>query len=1245
MRKSLFIIIIAILAAFAGPGVAMAGPDRFAGDTVIYGGSASVLEPNVLIIIDDSGSMGDSVAGGSYDSSMTYTVTNNCSGNCSTNAVYKTTDGGATGTLLNASINNITTSCNSVNPRSILQTYGTYSGRKLNSNGSCAGSGNAVYVLGNYINWYHSATGFKEKIAIARDVIKNLVNTTQGVKFGVMTFHYPTNNYSNASGAQGAQFLSGTVSGSTYLTTVKDMATMFTGTVTNRQALSAVVDTLTDLGYTPLGESLVEALRSYQSGTSAFGNTIGLSGSPATYTSPIDFGCQKNYIVFVTDGMSTADDSASLDFVNTKYGRYDGGCTGYTTCASNRSHSLPGVARYLYETDLRTDITGTQNVVTYTVGFGLGGADQEAIDLLKLTADSTHGRGQYFDAGSEAQLSNALSTIIQSIFVTDSSFVAPVVPVSPENRTFSGSRLYMGFFRPEAGAVWSGNLKKYGLQDQLALGNLCGTNQDEVLDVTGHCATYDDGVGDINIGQARPDARDGVTIPANVASGTFRPGSQSYWSTVPDAGEVKEGGAGTLLLNRSMTISCATCDISGAVSDTGKRKIYTYLAMNTDLTNASNAFSTQNVGLTPGLFGLPGPIISSGTTADVKLLINFIHGFDTYGINSAGTTTTDRAWILGDVLHSKPLYVSYATFTFTPTNESDCTKNKSIIFFGSNDGMLHAFKDCDGNEAWAFIPPEVLPTLQYLQGPTHAYFADSTVKAYIFDKNNDGTIDPADGDTVILVFGLRRGSGKDVQPTQGLYYALDVSNPTQPKFIWSIGNNRTLIGTTNTITALFGDMGESWSEPKIVKIKLGTTDKIVALFGGGYDNCNEDSRYGSTQTFSGACGAVASSDGGLDVNGLPITSAGAILVTTLNSAQYKGRAFYIVEIASKVSTTTLFDYSNKGSLIWSYTQASSPPLEFSMMNEPAVIDKNFDGYADTVYMGDTGGNIWRFDISSSNKTDWNVKKIFSSNPGFTGYPPPGAADGTNGRKILFNPSVVIDKNFVRLFFGTGDREHPLNRAVVDRLYEVIDKGNITSALNEGKLVDVSTDLIQLGTAAQVAYFEQRINEVEDKDNTTYYGWYIRMEGFEHLSADQVFSAGTLTVAPFQGEKAISSPRVFNGIVYFTTFMPNTDVAVDPCNQGNTGQSFLWALNPQYGSSILNLNTYNDSTSNYNALKWNSYSSMGKSGNAVYLRTDRAGHLGTGMASPPGEIMGCSGSLCPSKPDLSGHVLQIYWRQK
>ena len=58
----------------------------------------------------------------------------------------------------------------------------------------------------------------------------------------------------------------------------------------------------------------------------------------------------------------------------------------------------------------------------------------------------------------------------------------------------------------------------------------------------------------------------------------------------------------------------------------------------------------------------------------------------------------------------------------TPANESNCSVNKSVIYAGANDGMLHAFNDCDGSEAWAFIPPDVLPTLQYLQGNAHRLF-------------------------------------------------------------------------------------------------------------------------------------------------------------------------------------------------------------------------------------------------------------------------------------------------------------------------------------------------------------------------------------------------------------------------------------------------------------------------------------------------------------------------------------------
>ena len=53
-----------------------------------------------------------------------------------------------------------------------------------------------------------------------------------------------------------------------------------------------------------------------------------------------------------------------------------------------------------------------------------------------------------------------------------------------------------------------------------------------------------------------------------------------------------------------------------------------------------------------------------------------------------------------------------------------------------------------------------------------------------------------------------------------------------------------------------------------------------------------------------------------------------------------------------------------------------------------------------------------------------------------------------------------------IYFGTGDREDPGNTAVVNRFYAVKNDWTATSPLTESNLVDVTSDLIQLGTAAQ-----------------------------------------------------------------------------------------------------------------------------------------------------------------------------------
>ncbi len=599
---------------------------------------------------------------------------------------------------------------------------------------------------------------------------------------------------------------------------------------------------------------------------------------------------------------------------------------------------------------------------------------------------------------------------------------------------------------------------------------------------------------------------------------------------------------------------------------------------------------------------------------------------------------------MGDVLHSKPLVVSYATFSYP--DEGNCSINKNMIYAGTNDGMLHAFNDCDGSEAWAFIPPDLLPYLQYMRSSNHAYFVDSSIQAYKFDRDpNDGAIDAlSKNDSVILVVGLRRGGGVTTEPGKGFYYILDVTNVAQPK----------LLGRFSNSTAGFTDLGESWSEPKIGKIVVGSNVKLAAFVGGGYDNCNEDARFGATQNYSGFCiNAIASADGGLDSSNLPITSTGSALVSSFTTSAYKGRGVYVVELATfpPSGSTSGLDTSNAGSIIWSYTFKNGDPLQYSMLSEIAALDFNGDGYVDRLYMGDAGGNVWRFDLSATAPTSWTVTKIFSSNPGSSGYPTSAVDNSDIGRKIFYRPAVSPDRGMVWLFFGTGDREHPLNRAVEDRIYGLTDK-NQTSAVTEAKLIDVTTDPIQTAlTQSDLDAAKAKLNLVSSPSDTTYYGWYIRLDGGDRNP-----------VVNNPGEKVLATAAVAAGNVYVTTYSPSTGAtdttSTNPCQQGNLGNGAMYVLNYSSGAAVVNYDPNNDPTSpQYN---FNKYAfAQGDTGMAhVLLRTDRKRTIGQGIPSSavvicdPSDaackwLVGCGGGICSDKagPSSSSSVTPVYWRQK
>ncbi len=1104
-----------------------AAPDQYVGDTAIYGGSSGGYQPNVLIILDNSGSMNDAVLPGSpYVPATVYPLSNACAGAaCQTDTVYKCTAFGlecGNWTQTVASVNTVATSCpapSSANPKNSLLTTGQWNSgfRRLQTSGACVTGGGGIYALGNWINWRQQTGSPRPKIDVAKEVITNLISSTTDIRFGVMVFN---NN-------QGGTFL--TYNG--YNTQVKDMDAIFSGTTTNRQALINAVNSVTANSWTPLAETLFEAMRYYQGGPSAF-NSI------PNYVSPIEASCQKNYVVLVTDGMSTQDsDNVLLTICS------NGDCDGdgfepandpAKTYSNQGSDYLDDVAKYMYTTDLSPGFIGTQNVTTYTVGFGLGGANAGAVKLLNETA--LNGGGQAFMTNNQQELANALTQILGLVIEVDTSFVAPVVPVSPENRTYSGSRVYLGFFKPQAASgFWYGNLKKYGI-------NSAGV----VVDKNG--------------------------VPATNPDGSFKAAATSYWSTAADGGLVDDGGAGDVLLNRDFA--------------TSPRKIYTYMGTSTNLTAPSNAFTTTNAAITPAT-------LAAADATEKDKLINFVHGLDSYDANLNGVATEKREWIVGDILHSKPLVISYSTYSFSATSEADCNVNKSTIYVGSNDGMMHAFKDCDGSEAWAFIPQDLLQNLKYLPQVTHSYFVDGPPLAYVYDGNKDGNIDPASGDRAILLFGERRGGG--------FYYALDVSDPATPTYLWRLSSTESPSGVATD----YAELAETFSDPEMAKVKVGTTDKVVMVIGAGYDNANEDGRYGATQTFTGTGMASGTGDG-------VVTSTG-----TSAPLNPKGRGIYVIEVAT-LNSSGVPSFTNSGRKVWGYTNANNSNLTFSIPSSISIFDKDFNGYADRLYVGDMGGNLWRFDVSNTDTTQWTGAKIFSSSPGVGGT-------SDVGRKIFYRPSVTQESGYQMLFFGTGDREHPLNRAVLDRLYSVKDRNEtgITvvedSIDNLHELADMTLDRLQASTSsAEIATI------LSDLD--TKYGWFILLD-------------------QNPGEKVLAPVLAFKD-VYYTTYAPNT-TSPDPCVSGNLGTARVYIVNYKTGEAVFNFDTSNDSTTTTNARAKNA---AGK----VLLRSDRVETLGSGIPSgvvlvltSGGDVValvGCGGALCTPPPPLTTTTVPLYWRK-
>ena len=211
------------------------------------------------------------------------------------------------------------------------------------------------------------------------------------------------------------------------------------------------------------------------------------------------------------------------------------------------------------------------------------------------------------------------------------------------------------------------------------------------------------------------------------------------------------------------------------------------------------------------------------TAAAGANLLNYLRG-DT---SNYGTYYRSRTHVLGDIVDSKIAYVAQPSFGYGDSNYSTFASTQppraGMVYVGANDGMLHAFNagpsvpatgDGSGVEAWAYIPALVQSNLYRLAdvnyASLHHFFVDGSPITGDICPNAPSSACSSSQWKTILVGGLNAGGSG--------YYALDVTNPTQPKALWEFTD---------------ANMGYSFGNPQITKLADGTW---VVLLTSGYNN-------------------------------------------------------------------------------------------------------------------------------------------------------------------------------------------------------------------------------------------------------------------------------------------------------------------------------------------------------------------------------------------------------------------------
>lgn len=906
----------------------------------------------------------------------------------------------------------------------------------------------------------------------------------------------------------------------------------------------------------PYGKTMWEAYQ-YYSGLDAYvgftGDTAGTAydpdariGNTNTYNKPGDAGtCSGNHVVVLgTGGPDSAEEGDTATLLTSAGLCADTSAITYPSGVNTtyQSNNLDEFARRMTGTTAPATCVPTGNRPKITTHAIMLRAEDDAqppiLSAQQNLVNASQGvGGGNFQLASDGQaFLKAICKTINDTQAVNSAFAAVTLPVSANVTGTNLNQVYMGVFRPDPNNYprWMGNLKQYAIGKDPS-----SSVQNPVY-----------GLVDTN-----------GNIVTNPASGFVKDTANSFWTTAstywdpnkvsdkktsdsPDGPLVEKGGAAQKLrsaFDAGTARNLYTCFKAGGSC-----------ATDTDL----SAADVNTKFLTGGVNPLLTPAkLDVADEAARDLLVAWMRGLDNNSpvenTNPNKGSSTVRPSIHGDVLHSRPAVVHY-------NRAKD--DNDVYVFYGANDGVYRAIKGGqganDGREAWGIVFEEFLPKLKRLRSndplisapnDRKTYFADGSTTFYRLDANNDGELKAAEGDKVWLFVSVRRGGR--------FLYAFDVSDPEKPKYMWSKGcPNDT--GTTGCSTG-YEELGQTWSTPFVTALNVASgtgaaktvTKTPVLIFGGGYDKAVEDL---PQESITGRSATSVT------------TGTGA---TAISTNRTMGRAIYIVDASSGNVLLSIGGANSYGS-----PDIVIDEMDYAIPSDVQVLQRlrgtPSDGVVDRIYVGDTGGNVWRVSVAeevtiSSQKLDKALFKV-SRLAGVGTAANAGSPSGYVDRKFLYPPDVVFAEDSGGLYdavlIGSGDRESPLSLVASDAFYmfkdrEVARLGVVETAIADTTSVDnKSGDLYDLKCT-----FSRGDGTVPSTDPS-----YVTLPRVTSCPAtnptDLAARNGWKFALVGKGERVIGSALTASGLTLFATNTPPDYSANQYACSSSLGEATIYNIN-------------------------------------------------------------------------------------